>query len=228
MEPLIARYLASLPATGREETWRDLDIDPPTGVTRKVVRAGIEPKSQTRIVFNGPFDFDDRDDRMQLGLMTKAFQIKLREVLREDLGGTYGVGVSGSASHYPEEKYSLRISFSCDPERAEELSEVVFDQIDSLRTVGLDSSYVQKVKEQRRREHEVSLKENGWWLGVLEYVDSHGIDPLLILDRSPEEAFSAADVVRLAQLFDTDNYAHFVMLPAEDAAADSAVIPSTE
>lgn len=214
MEPLVARYLASLPALHREETWRDLDIDPPTGVVKKVVRAGIEPKSQTRILFTGPFEFDDREDRMQLGLMAEAFQIKLREVLREDLGGTYSVGVGGSASHFPEERYRLSISFSCDPERAGELSSVVFEQVDSLRAVGLDSTYVEKVKEQRRRQHEVSLKENSWWLGVLQYVDTHGIDPLLILDRSPEEDFAPGDVLRLAQRFDTGNYAHFTMLPA--------------
>ena len=219
IEPLVNRYLASLPAPGRGETWRDVDKDPPTGVVKKVVRAGMEPKSRTRILFTGPFDFDVRADRVQLGLMTQAFQIKLREVLREDLGGTYSVGVRGSVSHFPEESYLLRVSFGCDPERAEELTAVVFEQIDSLRSAGLDSTYVEKVKEILRREHEVALKENGWWLSTLRYVDTHGIDPLLILDRSLVEGLTPAAVKRMAQRFDTGNYAHFVMLPAE---ADSA------
>ncbi len=219
IEPLVSRYLASLPAPGRGETWRDVDMDPPPGVVKKVVRAGMEPKSRTRILFTGPFDFDVRADRVQLGLMTQAFQIKLREVLREDLGGTYSVGVRGSVSHYPEESYLLRVSFGSDPERAEELTAVVFEQIDSLRSVGLDSTYVEKVKEILRREHEVALKENGWWLSTLRYADTHGIDPLLILDRSLVEGLTPAAVKRMAQRFDTGNHAHFVMLPAE---ADSA------
>ena len=220
MEPLVSRYLASLPAPGRGETWRDVGIDPPAGVVEKVVRAGIEPKSRTRIFFTGPFDFDVRADRIQLGLMTQAFQIKLREVLREDLGGTYSVGVRGSVSHYPEERYQLRVSFGCDPERVEELTAVVFDQIDSLRASGLDSTYVKKVKEIRRREHEVDLKENDWWLGGLRYADTHGIDPRLILDRSLVEGLTTEDLKRMARLFDTGNHARFVMLPAaEDGPA---------
>ena len=220
MEPLVNRYLASLPSSGRGESWRDVDMDPPPGVVEKVVRAGMEPKSQTRIYFNGPIDFDVRADRIQLGLMTQAFQIKLREVLREDLGGTYSVGVRSSISHYPEERYQLRVSFGCDPERAEELSAVVFDQIDSLRAGGLDSTYVERVKEIRRREHEVDLKENDWWLGGLRYADTHGIDPRLLLDRSLVEGLTAEDVKRMAQLFDTGNHARFVMLPAaEDSTA---------
>ena len=79
-------------------------MDPPSGVVSKVVRAGMEPKSQTRILFTGPFDFDVRADRIQLSLMAQAFQIKLREVLREELGITdqeyaelEALGVTGSA-----------------------------------------------------------------------------------------------------------------------------------
>ena len=222
MEPLVNRYLASLPAPGRGESWRDVDMDPPAGVVEKVVRAGMEPKSTTRILFTGPFDFDVRADRIHLGLMAQAFQIKLREVLREDLGGTYSVGVRSSISHYPEERYQLRVSFGCDPERAEELTAVVFDQLDSLRAGGLDSTYVERVKEIRRREHEVDLKENGWWLGGLRFADTHGIDPLLLLDRSLVEELNAEDVKRMSRLFDTGNYARFVMLPA---AGDSTAAP---
>ena len=227
LEPLVDRYLASLPAPERGESWRDVDMDPPAGVVRKVVRAGLEPKSQTRILFTGPFDFDVRADRVQLSLMAQAFQIKLREVLREDLGGTYSVGVRASLSHWPEERYQLRVSFGSDPERAEELTAVVFDQIDSLRSSGLDSTYVERVREIRRREHEVALKENNWWLGSLRYADTHGIDPLLILDRSLVEGLTAADVHRLAQRFDTGNYAQFVMMPAqvESTAAEAAPEP---
>ena len=228
MEPLVSRYLASLPAPGRGESWRDVDMDPPAGVVEKVVRAGIEPKSRTRIFFSGPFDFEARADRIQLGLMTQAFQIKLREVLREDLGGTYSVGVRGSISHYPEERYQLRVSFGCDPERVEELTAVVFDQIDSLRASGLDSSYVKKVKEIRRREHEVDLKENDWWLGGLRYADTHGIDPRLILDRSLVEGLTTEDVKRMARLFDTGSHARFVMLPAAAPEEEGAAAPAVE
>ena len=215
MEPLVTRYLASLPALLRGESWRDIGMTPPTGVVTRTVRRGLEPKADTRIIFSGPFDFDNRLDRLQIGLMAEAFQIKLREVLREDLGGTYGVGVGARPARFPTGNYRLTVSFGCDPERVEELTAVVFEQIRSLQTAGLDSSYTDKVREIRRREREVSMKENGWWLSLLEWVDKYGVDPLLILDNSVAESFSPADVLRASKWFDLTNYARFVMLPAE-------------
>lgn len=216
IEPLVERYLASLPALRRGETWRDVGLKPPTGVVTKIVRRGIEPKASTQIIFTGPFDFDNREDRLQIGLMAETFQIKLREILREDLGGTYGVGVRARPSRYPTGSYRLSVSFGCDPERVDELTAVVFEQIDSLRAVGLDSTYTDKVREIRRREREVNLKENGWWLSLLEWVDKHEVDPLLILDDSVVEGLTPEDVRRAAAWFDTTNYARFVMLPEEE------------
>ncbi|MBT6148203.1 MAG: insulinase family protein, partial [Gemmatimonadetes bacterium] len=168
MEPLVVRYLGGLPATGRQESWRDIAMDSPPDVVAKTVRRGLEPKSQTRLAFTGDFDFDNRADRIHIEMMAEAFQIKLREILREDMSGTYGVGVSASTGHYPQGSYEINVKFGCDPARVEELTDVVYTQIDSLKLVGLDSTYVAKVKEIRRREREVNLQENGWWLRVLE------------------------------------------------------------
>ena len=196
-------------------------MDPPAGVLTKVVRRGLEPKSRTRLVFTGPFAYDGWRNLFELDAMAEVLEIKLREVLREDLGGTYGVGVGASASHYPDEEYQLTVSFGCDPTRVDELTGVVFQQLDSLRTVPADTLYLTKVKEIRRREREVDLKENGWWLGALKNAEYHRSDPRLILRYEELVAgLSAEDVRRTAAAcFDTTRYARFVMLPAEDGAA---------
>ena len=55
VRPLVCRYLASLPASGRRETWKDPGIRPPRGIVEKTVRKGLEPKTRVRLVFSGPF-----------------------------------------------------------------------------------------------------------------------------------------------------------------------------
>ncbi|MBL7041136.1 MAG: insulinase family protein [Pirellulaceae bacterium] len=221
LEPMVARYVGGLPAGGRQESWRDLGMDGPEGVVHKTVRRGVEPKSQTQLMFTGDFDFENRRDRVHIALMAQAFQIKLREILREDMGGTYGVGVGASTSHYPKPGYQLTVRFGCDPERVEELTAAVFEQIDSLQTTGLDSTYTDKVKEIRRREREVNLEENGWWLSMLQWVDYHGIDAGLILDTSLVEALTPQDVQQAAQRwFNVERYARFVLMPQEEAASE--------
>ena len=71
---------------------------PPKGVVQKEVRRGLEPKSRVQIVFTGPFSWK-RQNIYDFYSMQDVFRIKLREVLREDEGGTYHPGVSASVSH---------------------------------------------------------------------------------------------------------------------------------
>ena len=137
----VKTYLGGLPATRRNETWRDVGIRPPRGVIEKTVHKGLEPKSSNRIVFTGPFEWS-RKNSYNLGAAVDVLRIRLREVLREEMGGTYGVGVGASTSRYPEQRYSIRISFGCAPDSVEQLTRAVFAQIDSLKQFGAsDSEY---------------------------------------------------------------------------------------
>ncbi|MFQ5709964.1 MAG: M16 family metallopeptidase [bacterium] len=224
-KPLVQSYLGALPATGRKETWRDVGIRYPRGVIKRAVKRGLEPKSQVRLVFSGPFQWN-RQNRYQLNAMTSVLQIKLREVLREDKGGTYGVGVSASASHYPVEDYSISISFGCAPKRVAELTRLVFEQIDSLKTFGIADSYVAKVKEMQRRQREVNLKENGFWLSILRtyYFHQQNLPDILKYDKLVKH-LSAKSIQKAArQYFDLDNYVQVVLYPEQfdDTGNDSA------
>ena len=54
---LVEKYLASLPSTGRNETWRDIEMDMPNGIVENTVKKGIDPKSMVRVIFNGDFEY---------------------------------------------------------------------------------------------------------------------------------------------------------------------------
>ena len=69
MEPLVCAYLATLPTTEREEDWRDVGMEKPEGVVEKFVYAGIEPKSTSRLVFSGPFEFDGWENNFAIDAM---------------------------------------------------------------------------------------------------------------------------------------------------------------
>ena len=217
MEPLVCTYLGGLPATGREEAWRDIGIEAPEGVIDKAVYRGIEPKSQSRLIFTGPFEYDGWKNNLELRAMTSVLQIKLREVLREDLGGTYGVWVSGSGARYPDEEYRISITFGSDPERVEELTQVIFEQIDSLKTVGTTDLYIDKVKEMRQRQREIDLEENSFWVGSLASLDFNGVDPRRLIQYSTlVDSLTAEAVQQAAQTyFNMDRYVRVVLYPEE-------------
>ncbi len=180
MEPLVLTYLGGLPTTGEPEKWKDVGMRYPTGAIERSVHKGIEPKSQVRIVFSGPFEWT-ADDRYAIGSLASLLRIKLREQIREEKGGTYGVGANANPRHYPVPVYTFSISFGCAPERAEELTRVVYDQIDSLQRYPIQESYIEKVKEIQIREREVELKQNRPWLNWLQFALSNGVDPDLFV-----------------------------------------------
>jgi zinc protease len=215
IEPLVLTYLATLPTEARDETWKDVGIRPPDGTVERTVRRGLEPKAQVRIVFTGPFTWT-QENRHALTSLGSVLRIKLREALREEKGGTYGVSAGGSPIHYPREEYRFAVAFGCAPERVDELVKAVFDQIDSLKNYDVDSSYITKVKETQWREREVSMKQNGFWLSALEFTLSNDIDPMQILTYRELIATLNPDVIREAarEYLNTERYAKFILLPA--------------
>ncbi len=213
IRPLVETYLGGLPNLGRTEMWVDHGMDPPPGVIEKVVRKGVEPQSRTMIAFTGDGEYSIEESTV-IRAMADILQIELRELLREDLGGTYGVGVSGSISYRPDEEYRVQIQFSSDPERAEELAAVVFEEIERLKAEGPDPETVAKVRETDRRTKETNLQQNGYWLGQLSAYGNLGLDIRTIPSYDRIEGWTAEQVQQAAMRYlRTDQYAKFVLLP---------------
>jgi zinc protease len=166
MKPLVERYIASLPSTGRKETWKDHKIVPPSLVVERKVEKGLEPQSHTRIVFTGPFAYN-QEQRIVIRAVASILQTRLREILREELGGTYSVSASAGYNKVPRQDYSLTVDFGSGPDRAEELARRVFAEIEALKASGPTEKQVSDAKEGFIRDHETSIKTNGYLLGQI-------------------------------------------------------------
>jgi zinc protease len=184
------------------------------GIVERNVYKGLEPKSQTSFVFTGPFVWSF-ENVFTANRMIEVLRIQLREKIREDLGGTYGVRIFGSFSRYPRERYQVTINFGSDPQRVGELSRAILNQIDSLRLGILDESILSKVKEISLREYESNLKENDFWLDALEYRYYHDIDPSTILKHKEMiEDLELSDIIENADKYlNPDNYIRVSLYP---------------
>ena len=220
MKPLIAKWLGALPSTGRKETWRDTGIRPPTGVVQRVIKKGAEPKARTALIFTGPFEYT-RQNRYYLSALAELLNIKLREALRENLGGTYGVGVSPGASRDPLPSYRFTIGFGSAPERLEDLTAAALAQIDSVKRFGTTPEYLNKVKEAALRSRETAIKQNGYWLSQIATFDQNGWPLPGIPDGDKLiSALTADDLKRTAAKYlRTDNYVRVSLYPENFAAA---------
>jgi len=216
IEPLLVRYLGSLPAAGRVESWQDLEIDPPAGIVEKEVRKGLEPQSRVQIVFSGAAQWS-LQRRLQLEALKQVLDIALRENVREEAGGSYDVGVDAELSRYPDEEYFFYIGFGCAPEQVETLTALVFDQVRQLREQGPKEKNVEKVREILRRDHEQNLRENDYWRGILQMAYLNDLEPRVLLDFDTRlESITAAGLQLLAgQLLRSEDYLRVVLYPED-------------
>jgi zinc protease len=215
VQPLVEAYLGGLPSIDREETWRDVGIEAPGGVIERVVERGLEPKSQTRIVFTGPAEWS-ASNSAALSALGDVLSIKLRERLREDLGGTYTVSARGGISRAPREEYDFTISFGADPDRLEDLVDVVWEEVEKIQRDGPTPEDIVKVREIQRRAKETSLERNNWWVGRIVRADRFGDDLQDIPSFELIDAITAEMVQEAASRYLTrDSYVRVSLYPQE-------------
>jgi zinc protease len=216
IKPHVESYLGSLPSLNRQEIWKDLGILPPEGVVSKSVQVGIEPKSLVRLYFPGKMEWSEENTYL-LNSLANVLRIKLREIMREDLSGTYGVRVWASSVQFPRQQYSISISFGCSPDRVDEMLSSLFKQIRKIQSRGPDDRYLVKVRESQKREFETNLEDNSFWLQSLLSSYYNGQDPEDILKYPQMIQKLNRKKVRDAAIryFNMDNYVQIVLYPEE-------------
>ena len=215
LRSLTATYLASLPTTGRDEQWRDVGIDPPTGVEDHVVLGGIEPRANTVLVFAGDMEWSRQED-LKLNAAGEMLGIRLRERVREQLGGTYSIGVNARGLSLPDAEYLVSIIFGSDPSRTEELFGEVLEEVVWLRAGG-EQEYLDKVKELMRTSREEQLRENEFWLDQISDAvkRDESLTGIVAFDDLLNDV-TLEDVAAVAQrYFTVDRYVRVVLLPED-------------
>lgn len=213
-KPLVERWLGGLPANGRKETWRDVGVREPDGVKKVEQKRGREPKSSVFLTFHGPASWT-REAAIDARLLSEVMNIRLREVLREDMGGVYGVSIWGGLIRRPVEEYNFSVTFGCAPENVESLRKALFDEIAKVQADGIGEQYLAKVRENWKRQHELALRENGFWAGRLLEAYRFGDDPKDLLDIDTRLARISSGNVKAAaaRYLDTSRYVEGVLNP---------------
>jgi zinc protease len=219
LRPFVERYLASLPSSGRKETWKDVGMSPPKGVVEKTVKKGIEPQSQVAIVFTGPFEYD-QVHRIAMRSLVSTLDTKLRETLREDLSGTYGVSVSSSYAKFPTPRYSLAVRFGCNPQRVDELAKAIFKEIDALQANGPTEKQVNEVLMGFLRDYETSTKQNSYLLGqiAVRYQEGEDLKDFFNFPEVYKKTVAAGLIQEAAKTYlNKGNYVRVTLLPETPA-----------
>jgi zinc protease len=182
--PLVARYVGSLPSTGRQTSHVvDLGIHFPQ--TNEVVRVdkGREPRAQTVMSFFADPPPTPLEQEYVIAATT-VLDIALRDALREELGQTYTVNV-GLSQPLPQRGAGfIEVQFGAAPDNVAPMIDRVIQEIKHLQSDGPSTDLTNRAKESARRSYETSLRENGYWLRRMSTIHLLGGDLTDIVTRN--------------------------------------------
>ncbi|MCK9617987.1 MAG: insulinase family protein, partial [Lentimicrobiaceae bacterium] len=214
--PLLEKYLGSLPVINRTETWKNVSPIFPAGVTDVSIRKGTEPKSMVGIVFSEKFDWNQKN-RMNLVIINEILQIKLIEVIREELSGVYSPQTMLTFDKYPESQFSQMTMFGCSPKNTKKLSKAVLKIFARMQKKGPSETDLNKSKEKLIRARETDVKTNSFWLNRIETSYFNG-DELQPIEKYNEmvNSITVGDIQKATQqFFKKNHYVRAVLLPLE-------------
>ncbi|RKD91348.1 M16 family metallopeptidase [Mangrovibacterium diazotrophicum] len=220
MLPAIQTYIGNIPSTGKQEAYVDHHMNPKEGeTTRNVVRPMNTPKTTVYLKMSGELD-QEADTKLTMYYIGQLLSKRYLVTVREEEGGSYGVSASGGFSTLPENRFAVTISFDTNPEKANRIMEVVFQEIEALKEGKIDMKEFNEVKASIMSMREQGVKTNRYWLrDIMDYLQTgdkiyNDDEYKALLDGvTPEKVAALAKKV-----LDNPTTVEVLMSPAETAA----------
>lgn len=215
--PIVEEYLASLPGQAVKGEFIQVPMNYKEGKSENIFSREMQnPKASVFNSITGKMDRVMKNWNM-MSMFDQILDIVYTEKIREDEGGTYGVGTGGGIMRYPDGQTVLQISFDTDPEKMEHLNGIILKELNNIATNGPRTEDFTKVKEYMNKSYNENLRENGYWLGVLNSKYFYGEDTHTN-HLNNVNSITQKDIQNFVkQLLDQGNLATVVMMPKQAA-----------
>ena len=176
VKPMVEKYIGALSDNGRSEKWIDRKVRGPKGETHKRWFFPLEtPKGTVLVKYDKKLKYSPKND-LELEFVKSVLDFRFTTEIRENEGGTYGVGVYAISKKDPVNKYSIIYQFDSDAEKTDHLlnrcNEVIADFVKN----GPTEEELNKVKQNVLKNRVQSKEHNSYWSNVIKAYFVEGID----------------------------------------------------
>ena len=218
LRPLVEKYIGSLPASKQKLSFVDDGVRYAKGVVVNDFKTPMQqPKVSVSRIYTGKGKASLKN-RLTMTFLTQALNSRYLISIREEKGGTYGVGVNGGFDDAPFETYNLKISFDTNEKQADELSEIVLKEIQKIAAEGPLAEDVEKTREFFLKNWKNTLEQNGGWMRVISAWYENGIDQYGTYEDIVKN-LKYSDVQKMAKKILKDNNMVYVVMRPEAQAA---------
>jgi len=181
LKDAMCTYLATLPSThkGEQTNWSNVPRIVKGDFARTFKKKMATPLANVSIYYTADVPFTPQSD-LELDFLTRVLKIAYTDSVREEKGGTYGVGVSFELDKDDQPNTTVRISYNADPSRYEELNPIVYEQLALIAKNGPSESSMQKIKEYLVKQYQQIVITNDYW----NYIIWHELDDDADFDKN--------------------------------------------
>ena len=177
IKPLVEKYIGSI-AKGKkaDKVNKDNTISIIKGKVDETVKIAMEtPKSTVLQVYTAYMPVDTKTE-VALEVANYVLDMIYTKTIREDEGGTYGVGTAMVGQREPEERVVIQISFDTNPEQAPKLRELTIKGLKELAENGPElEKFNMAIENFKKNIPETRISNSYWMSNISEYLD-HGYD----------------------------------------------------
>jgi peptidase M16 inactive domain protein len=157
--PLVEKYIATLPAKGGEEKFKDDGVRSIKGqhtFKREYQTSKRSDVSVDIVNFDAKYSYEEA---IKIKALSSVLKTALREQIREKKGQTYGFSLAMKLSRYPYEHSNTLIGFTCDPANTQRIVAEIKELIARIKKEGaLSPKHLEDFKAQSKisikKEHE--------------------------------------------------------------------------
>ena len=165
--PLIQKYIGNITSTNRKESFVDNIDGPAKGKTSTVFERNMAvPKTTVYYSLKGKIDYNLKN-KIMVSMISQLLSKRYMVTIREEEGGSYGVGVNQSVLKMPRERFSIAINFDCNPEKRDRLIEIVRDEITKITTKSCEATDLIEIKNNFLKSRDEAELQDSFWMSTL-------------------------------------------------------------
>ena len=177
IKPMVEKYIGSIAANKKAGKLEEANyINFAKGQVDKTVELAMAtPKSTVVQVYSAYMPIDTKTE-VALEVANYVIDMIYTKTIREDEGGTYGVGTAMAGQRQPIERAVIQIMFDTNPEAAPKLIELAVKGLNDLAENGPTEEQMGKALENLKKNIPESRISNSYWMGAIDNWYDFGIN----------------------------------------------------
>ena len=201
IRPLMEQYLATLPSINRKEKPDEKQVVPfQKGKIKKHFPLEMEtPKSTVSLTYSGYMPYNLKNV-INAQLLNQALDLVFTEKVREEQSASYGVQTYITMNPFPAGRTSIQILFDTDPEKRDNIIEIVKSEIERMAKDGPSETDLLKSRSNLLKGRVEMTQKNDYWLDIVDAYYYRGFDGHTDFNKIAE-SITTEDIKSFAKKF---------------------------